>query len=208
MISIQERTQQFKRIRAIEREAYPDNTEEILAAKTINAIIDMAVKQNTLHKEGWLEKYVLNTIKSQLQNSKEGEKLRAKNANLPKGEKLRADPWLNIKPRALKPIPSEHLVRLTISAMPDYQEMKDYFRILTLLHDFDCEVHIPRAEFEAFLKRVQGCSSFVSEVRGSIVEETPKGFLMKAHQMQVTESKKDKPIIPSKPSKAFISARA
>ncbi len=195
MISIQERLEQFKRIRAIEREAFPEESTEILSTKTIEAIIDVAIKQNTLTKAGWLENYIRKTCESTLNNRKEGSKLKSKNAKLPPGERLRSDPWLNIKPMPLKPINTEHLIRLKISETPPHQEMKDYYRIIVLLFDFECEAHIPKPEFEAFLKKTRNAAKFEAELRGTIVSETAKGFELQISQMQVVSIAKGPAIV-------------
>lgn len=196
MISPQERVKQFKRVREIERTSFPDEPNEILSRKTIEAIIDVAVRQKTLEKEGWLENYVRKSCEAHLKNIKEGSALKAKNINLPKGERLRSDPLLNVKPRPLRAFSSSHLIRISFSESPDYQEFKEYYRVMTLLYDFECEIHIPKPEFEAFLKRTKDKASFEAELRGRIETETAKGFLLKASQLQVTSATKKRAIIP------------
>jgi hypothetical protein len=198
MLSPQERVEQFKRIRAIEREAFPDEDTEILATKAVEAIIDVAIKQKTLTKPGWLEKYVRNTCQSTLDNRKEGSELKKKNANLPPGERLRSESFLTINLKPLKPVNSEHFIRLKISEMPEYQPIKDYYRIAVLLFDFECEAKVPRQEFEAFLKKTRSAAKFEAELRGTIVAETAKGFELRISQMQVLSAVKATGIVPAR----------
>ena len=163
----------------MEREFYPDHKEDILSTKTIEGLIAQGIAQNTLNKEGWLEKQIRARADNHLKNSKLVRVVQAKNANLKRGEPRFTTQIDRYGPdRPLSPTKSENWLVFHLITKPEFQEKDKYFRFVMLFLDFECEIHVGKNKFNALLRAFSEHGFVAAEIKGRVKEETPKGFLL------------------------------
>lgn len=178
MLSAAEKLALFKRIRELEREFYPNHEGEILSTKAVDGIIHVATAQKTLHKEGWLEKYVKTIAENHIRSAQQAKSLIIKNKNLPKGQKLTNQVDKYGPPRKLKPGSCFHIMKIRFSRMPDYQDQREYVRMAFLILGFEYEVRLGRNQFFDFQRKIKFARKWDAEIEGEVTEETEHGFLI------------------------------
>lgn len=189
MLNESQRIELVKRIRALEAELFPNYPEQILGIKAVEGIINYGLAQNTLFKEGWLEKQVKSKAENHIRNiaHKAGpveKKMAVKIEAARKASQPSYDP-----PRRLDALDCQHSIRFTFGKIPDYQEQKNHYRVAFMALGFEFEAHFDKKTWLKFLSQAKKMK-FEATVAGELEAESGRGFMLRDVNLMVKYDRK------------------